>query len=73
MEEDKELEEYGVKLGVAKVVDCGFLPYKTGGFLIAPFGIADPLNKAEVIEHSREVNKLGFIGINVEGEILARE
>ena len=73
LKDEKKLEEIGIKLGIAKVVDCGFLPFKTGKFLIAPFGIADPFNKSEVIDHTQEINNLGFIGINVEGDILPRK
>lgn len=68
---DKEdLEAENLKLGRARIVDCGFLAEKTGYFLIGPFAIGDPAKSKELIKHSAKIIKDGYLSIDSEGNSL---
>ncbi len=64
----EHLTDYGIKLGRANIVDCGFLAEKEGLFLIGAFGVGDPVKYDELLDHSGYALMYGFLGIDSEGE-----
>ncbi|MHA2029045.1 MAG: AAA family ATPase [Candidatus Kariarchaeaceae archaeon] len=66
----KDLQQYGLKIARAEIVDCGFLPETNGCFLIGPMGIADPNNYDGILSQAKKMKKHGYISVDSQGKSL---
>jgi DNA repair protein RadA len=68
--EIKDMNDYGLKIARAKIMDCGFLPESKGYFLIGPMGIADPVNYDAILKQSKDMKKKGYVSVDGQGKVL---
>ena len=64
------MEQEGLRVAKASVVDCGFLPNLSGHYLIGPFGIGDSAERDNLFKQVKLINKKGYICVDSTGEEL---
>ncbi|MCY3411800.1 MAG: hypothetical protein INQ03_09225 [Candidatus Heimdallarchaeota archaeon] len=62
--------EKGIKMGRAKIVDCGFLAETEGYYLVGPMGIADPQRYDTIALHTKQIQEKGYMCIDALGNDL---
>lgn len=67
---NKRMGGIGLKVGRARIVDCGFLPETKGWYMIGPMGIADPNNFDQIFKQSLEYKEKGYISMDGHGNAL---